>query len=52
MSINVTTAAEGLRNGAWGALLGGIVGLIASGLGGFLGTRTGHMGYVTHRTMD
>jgi len=43
-----TRAAEGLRNGAFGALLGGILGLIASGLGGFLGTRSGHVAYTTH----
>lgn len=45
-----TRAAEALRNGAWGALLGGIVGLIAAGLGGFMGTRTGHVAYTTHAT--
>jgi hypothetical protein len=43
-----TRAAEGLRNGAWGALLGGLVGLIAAGLGGFMGTRSGHVAYTTH----
>jgi len=48
-----TRAAEGLRNGAWGALLGGILGLIASGLGGFLGTRSPRVSStVRTRTVD
>ena len=51
-SINVTAAAEAIRNSAWGALLGVIVGLIAAGLGGFLGTRSGHLAYATHTTTD
>jgi hypothetical protein len=45
-----TVAAEGLRNSAWAALLGGILGLIAGGLGGFLGTRSGQVAYTTHAT--
>jgi hypothetical protein len=45
-----TRAAEGIRNGAMGALLGGMLGLIASGLGGFLGTRTPHVAYTTRTT--
>ena len=52
VNVNVATAAtvaaEGIRNGALGALLAGILGLIASGLGGFLGTRTTHVAYTTH----
>jgi hypothetical protein len=35
-----TRAAEGVRNGAWAALLGGVLGLLAAGWGGFLGTRS------------
>jgi len=34
-----TRAAETARNAAWVALLGGILGLLASSLGGYLGTR-------------
>ena len=45
-----TRAAETLRNGAWGAPVGGILGLIAAGLGGFLGTRTGRVAYTAHAT--
>jgi hypothetical protein len=45
-----TRAAEAVRNTAWGALLGGILGLVAAGLGGYLGTRTGHVAYTTHTT--
>jgi len=56
-SVDVTGAAtrvaEGLRNGAWGALLGGILGLIASGLGGYLGTRSPRVSStVRTRTVD
>ena len=36
---DVAQAAERARNGAWGALLGSLLGLGASALGGFLGTR-------------
>jgi len=43
-----TRAAETVRNGAWGALLAGILGLIAAGLGGFLGTRKGPIAYSSH----
>jgi hypothetical protein len=32
-------AAEAVRNSAWGALLGGLLGLAASAIGGMLGTR-------------
>ena len=35
----VTVAVEAVRNAAWAALLGGILALLASGLGGYLGTR-------------
>ncbi len=35
----VGTAAENARNGAWGTLLAALLGLGASALGGFLGTR-------------
>jgi hypothetical protein len=37
--IDVARAAEGVRNAAWGALAGSLVGLGASALGGYLGTR-------------
>jgi len=37
--IDVARAAERARNGAWGALAGALLGLGASALGGFLGTR-------------
>jgi hypothetical protein len=36
---DVARAAEQIRNGAWGSLLAAIVGLGASALGGYLGTR-------------
>ena len=36
---DVERAAAGMRNGAWGALLGALLGLAASALGGALGTR-------------
>ena len=36
---DVVRAAEGLRNGAWGTLIGLLLGLGASALGGALGTR-------------
>ena len=47
-----TRAAEGLRNGAWGALLGGILGLLASGLGGYLGTRSPRSYATVRSTVD
>ena len=37
--VDVARAAEGARNTAWGTLLGTLLGLGASALGGFLGTR-------------
>lgn len=37
--VEVARAAEGARNAAWGTLLGSLLGLGASALGGFLGTR-------------
>ena len=37
--VDVARAAERARNGAWGALAGALLGLGASALGGFLGTR-------------
>jgi hypothetical protein len=37
--VDVARAAEGARNAAWGTLLGSLLGLGASALGGFLGTR-------------
>ena len=37
--VDVARAAENARNGAWGALLGSLLGLGASALGGALGTR-------------
>ena len=36
---DVTRAAEATRNGAWGALIGLLIGLAASAVGGLLGTR-------------
>ena len=36
---DVARAAENARNGAWGTLLGSLLALGASGLGGWLGTR-------------
>ena len=36
---NVAQTAAQLRNGAWGALIGALLGLIAAGLGGIVGTR-------------
>jgi hypothetical protein len=47
--VNPTTiqvASEATRNTAWGALIGGVIALIASILGGMLGTRT----HVVHHT--
>jgi hypothetical protein len=37
--VDVARAAENARNGAWGTLLGSLLALGASGLGGWLGTR-------------
>ena len=37
--VDVARAAERVRNGAWGTLLGAVLGLGASALGGMLGTR-------------
>jgi hypothetical protein len=37
--VDVARAAEGARNAAWGTLLGAALGLVASALGGWLGTR-------------
>jgi hypothetical protein len=52
---DVARAAEGVRNGAWGALLGSLLGLASSALGGMFGARqeseyaTRGTGYETRR---
>jgi hypothetical protein len=46
---DVARAAEGVRNGAWGALLGSLLGLGSSALGGMFGARQ-ESDYATHGT--